>query len=550
MDIAVSVVVATDATQSILGLIGSVDRQSLTTDECELVVVDRGLTDGQRNALRRVAARRPNVQVVRAGEDWREAARGRFVLAVPPAAELFPEALERLHAYAIEHDLEAVLGRVAASGVGVDPLTLTDRPHLDATEAALLHQRATGSDQVRAVVLALRERFAANEDPLTVSLDGARTGVLARYPAARVPAAGTAAQPAPVELTAAQVEWQGADLVVSVEAVGGEEHAPVVLARHIGTDLSFVLPSTSEAVSSFGAEPSSASDVPSPVSGQTTGGDESILEEPSTPLRTWRVVARLSPLTAAAGSPLAEGVWELDVHRATPEGMSAPSAVSGATVGPGLLDGLLVAVRAPRSGPLQIDVGPTRLSLVGQADPADASVVESARGSVLRLRLPEVNVQTTRTVPGFIALGRMILPASIETVGGTAVLVAFVSGIMGSSPISVQFGSARHQPTGLSLEISGTGRMSVATTPPAVPDPPAKPAVPKRSAQKPAQKKAAPTKAAQQKSAPKKGRKRPATGPVARLRRMVPEPLEPAVRRIRKNPTVRKVYRRLTGLTR
>jgi hypothetical protein len=31
---------------------------------------------------------------------------------------------------------------------------------------------------------------------------------------------------------------------------------------------------------------------------------------------------------------------------------------------------------------------------------------------------------------------------------------------------------------------------------------------------------------------------------------MVPEPLEPAVRRIRKNPTVRKVYRRLTGLAR
>jgi hypothetical protein len=120
----------------------------------------------------------------------------------------------------------------------------------------------------------------------------------------------------------------------------------------------------------------------------------------------------------------------------------------------------------------------------------------------------------------------------IETQGGTGVLTAFVSGLAGTTPILAEFGRSGMQPTGLSLEISGVGQMSIVATPP----PPAK--KPATSAPKDR-----PTKR-------KRRKKRRATGPLARLRRAVPAPLEPGVRAISRHPLARRVYRRLTGLAR
>jgi hypothetical protein len=151
-------------------------------------------------------------------------------------------------------------------------------------------------------------------------------------------------------------------------------------------------------------------------------------------------------------------------------------------------------------------------------------------------------------VSGAIALGRLELPATVEVSSGVAVLSAYVSGLPGTSPISARFGAGPLRQTGLSLDIAAAGSMTVVRTPPAAPAPAAAP--PKPAAAPPK----APAKPAAKKPAPKAAAKRPkrtpppAKGPVARLRRSIPTPLEPLVNRVSHSPAARKAYRKLTGL--
>jgi hypothetical protein len=138
----------------------------------------------------------------------------------------------------------------------------------------------------------------------------------------------------------------------------------------------------------------------------------------------------------------------------------------------------------------------------------------------MTIRLDRLAVHGDARIPGSLHLGKFPLPASLVAAGGRARIESFVSGLAGTSALSAQFGPAKPGPTGLNLEISPTGIMTVA------PDP------------------------AKTVTAPGPARPQATIGAepaVARLRHSVPAPIEPAVRALARNTFAARVYRALTN---
>ena len=130
MPVQVSVIVAADSERSPNGIIGTVDNQSMPTDQFELAVVDLGLDDEQRRRLDRLAAHRPNVRVLSADDDWPAQLAGAYVLEAGHDHRLFPDTLNLLLQHALFHGLDAVAGRVVQLGSlpGFLPARRGDRP--------------------------------------------------------------------------------------------------------------------------------------------------------------------------------------------------------------------------------------------------------------------------------------------------------------------------------------------------------------------------------------------------------------------------------------
>lgn len=487
----VSVVIdGSQPVESVVSSIQALDRQTFPFAEVE-IVVGAGSQADTRAALDRVAVRRSNVRVV-PDADVQEALRGDYVVQVVAERPLFPEALERLVTFADEHGLDVVAGRVADRSRAPAAVFRADAAEIDGHDREQALGRGVGSG----VVLAARRCVRVESG--RVELDGAeaRVGVLASYPSALGAAGADGAGVAAGPVTVSGVRWVGADLVIALSGTDVSDQPPVVQLRRLGDGLSFWLPAT---VSDAEAEPA-------------------VIE------------VRCSPLSAGADTSLGVGLWELDVAAPGSEG-AAYGIVQGRVSSAAVLDGLGLVVAGRRGAPVRLDVGPTRHALLGPLAGAGATVVESARGSLLRVPLPSLHVGTNRPIAGFIGLDALKLPATIEVEEESAVLSAWVSGLAGTSALSAQFGSAPMQPIGLSLSISGIGAMSVIPTP-APPKPKSAPVAAKK----------APARTAARK---KRSRPKP-KGVVAKLRRAVPAPLEPAVRGLRRNPLARRIYRKLT----
>ena len=515
-----SVVIDADPVNSAVGLVSGLDQQSLSARRFDVIVVDRGLDENQREALRRVAHRRPNVRTLEGPDQLEAAITGEFVYPLTSGQRLFPEALERLLDFAREHELDLVAGRIVRRGRLPGPDLLADETDLTGAASARVPESTA--------VLAARSRVRIVDGHLVIDSEQAKVGVLSGYPSVAQLAPAEPDDDLPtVTISSSKAGWDSSELVISLsgtvdgalESRLGGELRPVVTARRLGTDLTFLVPvegSVSSAELGDGAE----------------GGDGGGKEAPA----GWQATVRLAPLTGATGAPLPAGQWELDVAVCGRDGCTTQAVVPGTPATSALLNGLNVVIAGNRSGPLRIDVGPTSYKLIARVNAAEATVTESAQGSVLRLRLPHLHCATSASIAGFIGLDRLRLPATLEIQDGTAVLTAFVSGLAGTTPISSEFGRSGMQPTGLSLEISGVGEMRAIPTP----TPPAKDSV---GAAKTVS--AAPS---SRKGKPAKRKQRRATGPLARLRRAVPAPLEPSIRRISRNPLAQRVYRKLTGL--
>jgi glycosyltransferase involved in cell wall biosynthesis len=128
MSVKVSVVVATyNSPPELAGLVQSLDEQTLPADEYELIFVDDGSSDDTHDRLTALAADRTNMQVHRIpNSGWpgrprnvgTRAATGEFVFYADHDDYLFPEALERMYAFAVDNDLDVVHPKEVVKGWG------------------------------------------------------------------------------------------------------------------------------------------------------------------------------------------------------------------------------------------------------------------------------------------------------------------------------------------------------------------------------------------------------------------------------------------------
>jgi glycosyltransferase involved in cell wall biosynthesis len=126
VSILVSVVMATyNSGEELERTIASLDEQSMPAEQFEVVVVDDGSTDGTFQRLQAMAVQRPNLRVSRIpNSGWpgrprnlgTAAAHGEYVLYLDHDDYLFPEALQRMYAYARDNDADVLLGKETKLG--------------------------------------------------------------------------------------------------------------------------------------------------------------------------------------------------------------------------------------------------------------------------------------------------------------------------------------------------------------------------------------------------------------------------------------------------
>lgn len=415
--VAVSVVVATaDPGAALIGLIRSVDAQTLPATDFELVVADAS-TDGSADRLRDLAARRPNVVVLAAdpgttGSGLLELAgrraSGERVLVLAQDRRLAPRALELLLARAAGADV--VLGRVAG-GAGSGSAQLPE----DAEGVDL-----AGVDPATSIALVPND---------VVDLAGRTVAVVGGY-ACAVGEGEPPAAAAGVALGSVAIGWEGGRLQVDSEVRGAPEGARawLVVARDA---LDVALVATVEA---DGA-----------------------------------VAAGLDPATAEAGHALGDGLWDLRLRLAWSDGevtLPLPAGPSLAAV----VTGRPLVVRAGERGAM-LDVGATLGDVTGPAPQATATVVETARGILLALDQPTIHVHGDADLDARLLLDGFALRARLVCRDGAAHAESLVSSLAGVSALGLLVGGGRPVPTGLRLRVDGVGVMTVETVPPPKPRP-------------------------------------------------------------------------------
>lgn len=501
------------------GLVSSLDAQTLPWSTFELVVVD-DQHGPPASRLTTLAQRRPNVRVVAGGDgdtSWLDSCAGAQILVVQAGDLLFPEALEKLTTFATAHALDVLAARVVQSGATPGPLLTADRYHLDRSEV----EAVLGSALLGGAALLVQRRLIGADGALRLD-DVASVGVLATYPALLRSGPAAAAESATgLRQERGDVRWVGTALEISAAGLFGvtadiptetDGAAWSAVVRDVTSQLAYLLP----------------------CHGQLAAG----VDEGSP---AWAVSVELDLVTAAAGSPLPAGVWEVDLCVTTSQSAWAPCTLQAELPSAAVLNGLFVVPASSGSGTLRIDVGGTCSPVVVGAAPEDLTVVESAAGSLMTWRLPKVAATGDSTTSGVVALGSFRLPAVLRADADGVRIEAYLSGLAGSSPLSAQFGTVLLKPTGLDIAIAADGEMS------AVPSAPRQPAPAPKAKPKP--KKKAPTKKALTKKAPAPVAPKPLTR-VQHLRRALPASVSPLVDALARQPVARRLYRRAAGLTR
>lgn len=499
MPLEVSVLISADRQPRRLArLISSLDRQTLSPDEFEVILVGTG--EGPSDRLDELAALRPNVSIIRSAGPIEAAlaqafgaAKGTWTLILGAEtanrdAELLPESLRRLVDHAAEHELDWLAARSAYR-----------TPNGRLTGLFLTTESRTGTDvPASPCILHRTERLQGGP------AEASRGAVYADYSCLVLAEASGEEEPATTAtLSEPRATWQGTTMTLETTLTAPVRQLRYTI-QHRASGLEHWLPTTVE----------SAPD--------------------------GSVVARGEIDVAAEGAEpqLEAGAWGLWLTMLDGDGtgervrvpiFAAPSAV---------VDGVLVAVGTTGGG-FSIDLGATMLAGIGELPAARASIVETAGGTLATLPVPALHVHGDARIDGFLLQGSFPLPAELICADGQARVECLVSGLAGTSPLLTKFGTSQASPTGLSLTIDPVGGMTIAPTPPPPPKPAPKPQ-PKPVAQpapKPAPKPAV-------KKVAKKKAKRPPTA-LTKLRRRVPGFLEPAVRGLSRNSAARSIYKRI-----
>ncbi|HEX8488646.1 MAG TPA: hypothetical protein VF642_08895 [Propionibacteriaceae bacterium] len=528
----------------LVGLVESLDAQTLPYRDFEVVFVLADAESPWSVRLGDLAQHRPHVRVVAAQEPDATAtalagASSTYVLLLgaPLLAEgatLLPEALERLTAFAGRHGCDAVLGRAVRPNETTTPRVFTsDHPSLGADE----RQQAAGGP-----LLVAREVLLGGDGDREDLLAVATVGALGSYPTVRLSVPSPAATEAVVEQLGCELTW--ADGVLAISAHG---HV------HPGRQLS---------------------------GGRLWLRDRRTLVEYWLPLEdhssegSLALSARFDLATAADGQPLPDGIWLCGVALALGDDQTLSRVALPATSAPNALVAGRPVVPANVRGQLALDVGARRHPVVGRLAPEQVTIEETARGTLLVARLPEVLSYGSATVPGGLLLGKLRLPAQLVAEEGRDTEVrCYVSGLAGTSSISTQFFGPQPSPAGLDLSITEVGIMT-ATLPvpePAAPKAPTALKAPKapKASNASAASSPAPGPSAQPSARPSRpGAPRRSSAPparsgtadaralllsvarplVRRIRRAVPEPLEPAVKALSRQPVARDLYRKAAGI--
>ena len=171
MSIKVSVVVAVyNPGRHIEGLITSLDEQSLSPGDFEVIFVDDGSTDGTRERLEKIAQTRPQFSVrsiPNSGWPGRprnigtDLATGDYVFFADNDDAFFPEALERMHTMAIENSSDIVYGKVIRAGRNTPFWSLAKRniPVADPLRDGIVHSRTVHKLYRRAFLVQNGIRF-------------------------------------------------------------------------------------------------------------------------------------------------------------------------------------------------------------------------------------------------------------------------------------------------------------------------------------------------------------------------------------------------------
>lgn len=498
MSRSVSVVVYADRPpQELSATLASLDAQTMPAADIQ-VILATGSGDLARR-LDRYAQFRPNV-VVHHNDGPPEASKhgaaalasGTWTLVLGPSvmerrARVLPETLERLTAYADEHDLDRLTGRVSyRSPAGILDGLFTDNAVWS----------GDAPDRPEPFVL---YRTAVLTDPRRHTRRG---GVLADYPSLYVDPHRS--NTPPITRSGVTVEW--VDGTLRLEVTLRSEAAALAERRlqdqrlrfavhHPATGLDFWLPTES------------------PVS-----------DDPEADVRVART--EFDPRRAALGGPLADGLWELWISVIGADHTGCRLRIPAADAPSAVLDGMLVATARHADG-FAVDIGATRYPVLG-ALPADGTAVtESDRGSLGTLTVPDLHVVGDARIRGRLLQRDTPAPATLVCADGQARVECYLTGLAGTSPLSVAFGGAKPAETGLSLRIEPTGSMTIIPT-----------GQPKRSR---------PIRVTQPEPTPRQVRHRPKPPPtvLTKLRHRIPGFLEPAAKRLSHNSAARAFYRRV-----
>ena len=418
--VAVSVVAATvDPGPELLGLVRSVDAQTLPAADFELIIADAS-TDGSAERLRELAGRRSNVVLLTAPAGTSEPelvalgkqhASGDHLIVLAQDRRLAPRALELLLERIRESGADAVLGRVVGRAVSGSAQLPDDAGRVDA--AAI--------DPATSISF---ERWDAAADPLEASRRVA--AAMGRYAAAVVAGEPHAAR----DGTTVSATWRWIDGTLRIAArtsVGRPGlHAWLVLARDT---VDIALPA---AVAEDGA-----------------------------------ISAVLDPGSADDGGALDPGLWDLRLRLAWSDGETTLPLPVGPKAS-AVVSGRPFVVRAGAQG-AQLDAGATLGGVTGLAPRATATIVESVHGILLTLDQPTVHVHGDADLDARLLLDGFALRARLVCRDGIARVESLASSLAGVSELRLAVGGGKPVPTGLRLRVDGVGAMTVEALPSAGP---------------------------------------------------------------------------------
>ena len=448
-----------------LDALKSVDRQTLPPSDLEVLLVDAGTDPAARDRLEQLVANRPHFRLVEtpagSGPGARRdagahAAAGRYLLFLDDGVVLADEALERLCAFADEHAADLCLGKTGRRGgrpPGADLFT-ANRPR--AEKDAVLDQA------LESPVLYRRDFLVENGlgHPESTGPDGATA--LAREAATRTDRISVLADHAVFADTRRPASGSTPATQVRPKA------------RHVGTTwVDGALRVTVDLEHPAGADGVDGDDV-EVLGGVVRPSDGTEWLAPPADVQLdrgaatgLRVTATLRPQVLAGGAPLANGTWR-PVLVLGGAGWSqrlrvpAPKGLVRSA-----LCGDVVVVCHQDGGHLALDVGAVRTPVVPAVDAAAATVVESARGSVLSAPVRDLDLPPGREVDGLLRIGDLPVRAVLRADPDGATLSACVSGLPGSYPLATKFSRAPFAATGASLEVAGDGTMTVRRVAPA-----------------------------------------------------------------------------------